>query len=72
MAIRRTFRCKAKEGRVKADGRLWNISKDGAPYSGEVVLRINVVNPSAYYEVSQNKFVFLDLEFVKRLHETGI
>lgn len=48
MPIRRTFRRKAKNGLVKADGGLWEVKKDGEPCSGKVVSKINVANLVAF------------------------
>ena len=72
MAIKRTFRRKAKNGYVKADGQLWDVTEDGQPYTGDVVLRINCASPDAYREESPVKAVFLTLECKGTLHETNI
>lgn len=72
MPIRRTFRRKAKDGLVKADGGLWKVSKEGKPYNGQVVLKINITNPVAYKELSPCHAEFLELSFLKTLHETNL
>tara|TARA_B100000508_G_C11462906_1_gene280084 strand:+ start:3438 stop:3656 length:219 start_codon:yes stop_codon:yes gene_type:complete len=72
MPIRRTFRRKAKNGLVKADGGLWEVKKDGEPYNGKVVLKINIADPVAYKELSPCHAEFLELSFLKTLHETNL
>ena len=72
MPIRRTFRRKAKNGLVKADGGLWEVKKEGKPYSGKVVLKINVAIPVAFKELSPCHAEFLELSFLKTLHETNL
>lgn len=70
--MRRTFRRTAKNGIVKADGRLWSVHKNGELYSGPIVLRLNCANEIAYEPVSRVKAIFLTLTFIKRVHETGV
>jgi hypothetical protein len=62
--IRRTFHRVAKRGVVRCDGRLWQVTQDGKPVSGKVVMHVNVNHP--YAEFPDDRFSRLNVEEIGR------